>query len=70
MKLIDRFKAGRRRAKMARLRREIASLQSLVQRLSPDYDHDTLRQTVASISAKQRELAALTTQEVDSHVQP
>lgn len=51
---------------MGRLRREIASLESLILRLSPDYDHELISSSVDKLVAKRRALADLTTNRKDS----
>ena len=66
MSWLEKWKDRRRRAQVARLRREIVSLESLILRLSPDYDHAEITQTADKLVAKRRALAALTTNRKDS----
>lgn len=70
MKWVDRYKASRRGRRKAALQREIRVLEDRINyKLSPDYDHAKIRDTVAELTAKRRELVALD-QEVNPNVQP
>lgn len=58
-----------RARRKARLRREIAIGEDrIIYKLSPDYDHDEIRNLAASLDAKRAELADLMNQEADPHV--
>ena len=59
--MFSTWKESRRRARAARLRREVTDLQALLLRLDPDIDHKLIMQTHNSLAEKRQKLLDLTT---------